>query len=100
MALLRETIKAAPEAERSAPGPTQKKFVRDTTGRAKYMLAGLIQSPNQTKPVETATAKPADTKKLKKKILHSLRETSGNNFKWSGSGHPPTLRLVSNGNLC
>jgi peptidyl-prolyl cis-trans isomerase SurA len=25
------------------------------------------QSPNQTKPVETATAKPADTKKLKKK---------------------------------
>jgi lipopolysaccharide biosynthesis regulator YciM len=49
MALLHETIKDAPEAERSAPTPTQKKYVRDTTGRAKYMLAGLIQSPNQTK---------------------------------------------------
>jgi len=48
--LLRETIKDAPEAERSAPTPTQKKYVTDTTGRAKYMLAGLIQSPNQTKP--------------------------------------------------
>jgi hypothetical protein len=47
--LLRETIKSAPEAERSAPTPTQKKYVHDTTGRAKYMLAGLIQSPNQTK---------------------------------------------------
>ena len=49
ISLLRETIKAAPEAERSAPTPTQKKYVHDTTGRAKYMLAGLIQSPNQTK---------------------------------------------------
>jgi hypothetical protein len=47
--LLRETIKDAPEAERSAPTQGQKKYVHDTTGRAKYMLAGLIQSPNQTK---------------------------------------------------
>ena len=49
IALLRETIKSAPDAERSAPTPTQKKYVHETTGRAKYMLAGLIQSPNQTK---------------------------------------------------
>ncbi|HVN29304.1 MAG TPA: hypothetical protein VMT64_12495 [Candidatus Binataceae bacterium] len=49
ISLLRETIKSAPEAERSAPTPNQKKYVHDTTGRAKYMLAGLIQSPNQTK---------------------------------------------------
>lgn len=49
MTLLRATIKDAPEAERAAPTPGQKKYVRDTTGRAKYMLAGLIQSPNQTK---------------------------------------------------
>ncbi len=47
--LLRETIKDAPEAERSAPTQTQKKYVHDTTGRAKYMLAGLIQSPNENK---------------------------------------------------
>jgi hypothetical protein len=47
--LLRETIKSAPEAERSAPTPNQKKYVHDTTGRAKYMLAGLIQSPDQNK---------------------------------------------------
>jgi len=47
--LLRDTIKSAPEAERSAPTPNQKKYVHDTTGRAKYMLAGLIQSPNQNK---------------------------------------------------
>ena len=47
--LLRATIKDAPEAERSAPTPNQKKYVHDTTGRAKYMLSGLIQSPNQTK---------------------------------------------------
>jgi hypothetical protein len=49
ISLLRETIKAAPEAERSAGTQTQKKYVHDTTGRAKYMLAGLIQSPNQNK---------------------------------------------------
>jgi len=49
IALLRETIKSAPEAERSAPTQTQKKYVHDTTGRAKYMLAGLIQSPNENK---------------------------------------------------
>ena len=48
--LLRETIKMAPEGERSAPGPAQKKFVHETTGRAKYMLAGLIQSPTETTP--------------------------------------------------
>ncbi len=50
ISLLRETIKAAPEAERAAGTQTQKKYVHDTTGRAKYMLAGLVQSPNQTKP--------------------------------------------------
>ncbi|HLX37078.1 MAG TPA: hypothetical protein VKR29_04730, partial [Candidatus Binataceae bacterium] len=47
--LLRETIKDAPEAERSALSPTQKTYVRDTTGRAKYMLAGLEQSTNESK---------------------------------------------------
>jgi TolA-binding protein len=50
ISLLRATIKDAPEAERSAPTQTQKKYVHDTTGRAKYMLAGLIQSPNENKP--------------------------------------------------
>ena len=54
--LLRDTIKAAPEAERSAPGPAQKKFVHDTEGRAKYMLAGLIQGKTQTKPDATEIA--------------------------------------------
>jgi hypothetical protein len=49
MKLLRETIKDAPEAERAAPTAAQKKFVHDTTGKAKYMLAGLIQSPNENK---------------------------------------------------
>jgi len=49
VSLLRETIKMAPEAERNAPG-NQKKFVHDTRGRAIYMLAGLIQSPNESKP--------------------------------------------------
>src|SRR5579864_2120860 len=47
--LLRETIKDAPEAERSAPSASQKKYVHDTTGKAKYMLAGLIESPNENK---------------------------------------------------
>jgi hypothetical protein len=47
--LLRETIKDAPEAERSAGSAAQKKYVHDTTGKAKYMLAGLIQSPNENK---------------------------------------------------
>jgi len=47
--LLRETIKDAPEAERAAPSAGQKKYVRDTTGKAKYMLAGLIESPNENK---------------------------------------------------
>ncbi len=47
IALLRDTIKVAPEAERSAGTTSQKKYVHETTGKAKYMLAGLIQSPNQ-----------------------------------------------------
>jgi hypothetical protein len=53
--LLRETIKMAPEAERSAAG-TQKKFIHDTKGRAIYMLAGLIQGPNESKQDATEIA--------------------------------------------
>ena len=60
ISLLRATIKDAPEAERSAPTQTQKKYVHDTTGRAKYMLAGLIQSPNQTKSDATDIASLLD----------------------------------------
>lgn len=48
--LLRDTIKMAPDAERSTGNPAQKKFVHETRGRAIYMLAGLLQSDMQKNP--------------------------------------------------
>ncbi len=47
--LLRETIKMSADEERSAGAPAQKKFIHDTRGRAIYMLAGLLQGPNEDK---------------------------------------------------
>ena len=78
--LLRATIKDAPEAERSAPTQTQKKYVHDTTGRAKYMLAGLIQSPNnQTKPDAQDIASLLDNYEEQ---YPNMKEKSQDVFEW------------------
>jgi hypothetical protein len=51
---LRETIKMAPEAIRTAGNAAQKRYVQETKGRAIYMLVGLMQGQKGTNPQEVA----------------------------------------------
>ncbi len=51
---LQDTIKMEPQAERTAAGAAQRKFVHDTKGRAIYMLAGLLQSEKKSDPAQIA----------------------------------------------